>query len=148
MEQLIQNRYFKHTDTNTVIKSAIEKNESDQYCLYIELEQGDGIIGASGTKQSCYQLSSPEYMDNWKESLERFVSENNYEDFNPFKMEAQDAANFIQKCRGMMQQYQGLRLGQTIINELGEKTPTPNIKIFNSLDENEVLTWFYENYAV
>lgn len=146
--QLTQNRYFKHKYFNSVIKSEMRKglapstnpDAPEMHHLYIDLIEGDKIFGMDGN--SSFMLKTAFHTDTWTEDLEEWTKDNQYVDYNPFLMNQEDASKFLFSC---YQDKPTLRLGQAIINRLGDKTPTPNIDIFNSVDEDYVLAWFYKN---
>jgi hypothetical protein len=143
MQQLSQNRFFRHKYFKSiVIKSTMRKSDySDNnfYHLYIDLIEGDRIVGMDGNKS--FMLATARHQDNWTQMLEEWATLNQYEDYNPHRMSQEEATEFILDCRKELPQ--GSRLGQSIINNLDDETPTPNIEIFNSTDESHVLDWFY-----
>jgi hypothetical protein len=144
--QLSINRYFKHKTSNEIIRSVMKKGEMissggislQPYHLYVysvakfKENVHDAVLVSTGEKQ-----------DNWHEELNAWTFKRGYEDYNPFLMTHNEANTFLQSCH--KDKDHGLRLGQAIINRLDDKTPTPNIEIFNSLDETFVLEWFYKS---
>lgn len=149
MQQLSVNRYFRHKFfKNCVIKTILEQGiaeseKSPQYHLYVVLVSGDDMIGMSGQTQ--FMLSTCLRQDTWTETLEEWAHNNMYEDYYPHQMSHSDAGLFLAKCQSM--KTQGLRLGQSMINELGDKTPTPNIEIFNTQDDQKAIDWLYQHHV-
>jgi hypothetical protein len=145
--ELTLNRYFKHKfRTDNVITSFMRKDEGTQmYNLYIRLVNGKEIKGMSGSTE--FMLSTGLRQDDWGKKLDEWTKDNQYIDYSPNKVHQSEAASMVIKVRKAMDEH-GLRLGQGLINELGEKTPTPNPNIFNSNDENEVLVWFYDKHVI
>ena len=138
------NRYFKHKFfKNNVVVANMEKDEQGLHHLYVSLVEGDEIKGMSGTKR--FMLSTTFHQDNWKEQTEEFMKNNQYEEFNPHAMTQEEAQSLLEVCFEKMREVPDYRLGQAIINELGEKTPTPNPQIFYEKDEAVVYDWFYSN---
>lgn len=148
--QLSQNRFFKHKFyPDNVVKSTMRPGEGSTspdnfHHLYIDLISGESIKGMDGSHT--FMLSTARHQDDWAEKLELWMKENQYEDFNPHRMSHQESAEFIKLCRHDMETCQ--RLGHAIIHRLGDMTPTPNIRIWNSNDEAMVLEWFYDNCVV
>ncbi len=149
MQQLSVNRFFRHKFfTNCIVQSVMEKglNEDDNsphYHLYVKLVSGDDMIGMSG--ETVFMLSTSRRQDEWTSLLEDWAHQNMYEDYQPHLMSQSDAAAFLAKCRAM--KTHGIRLGQAMINALGDKTPTPNIAIFSTHDEQEAIDWLYSHHV-
>lgn len=149
MQQLAVNRHFRHKFfTQCVVRSIMAKgiNEGDNsphYHLYLTLVSGDDMIGMSG--QTSFMLATSLRQDEWTTLLEEWATQNMYEDYQPHQMSQAEAVTFIAKCRAMKSS--GVRLGQAMINELGDKTPTPNIAIFNTHDEQDAIHWLYTNHV-
>jgi hypothetical protein len=138
------NRFFKHKiDYSNVVVANMEKGSDGGYHLFINLVDGDEIKGMPGSRK--IMLSTDQYHDNWKELLEEYMWNNQYEDYNPHVMNQEEAQAFLNVCLNTMREIPTYRLGQAIINELGDKTPTPNPEIFNSENEGKVYEWFYSN---
>lgn len=146
--QLSINRYFKHKHFNNVIKSTMKKGLDGSYHLYINLvHPKDGeIVGMSESQE--FMIATSLQQDDWKTILEKWASENQYLDYQPKRFTCYEAQQFLNNCRQQMVETSGYRLGQAIINNLGENTPTPNIDIFTSNDEMKVLDWFYKNHVM
>jgi hypothetical protein len=140
------NRYFKHKFfANNIIKTVMEKDEStNHYNLYFVLVEGDHIKGMANCTR--FMIGTTFKQDSWKELIEEYAKNNQYVDFNPFLQSQEEATSFIQDCYISIRECPTLRLGQVIINHLNNKTPTPNIEIFNSTDNSDVLNWFHSNY--
>jgi hypothetical protein len=153
--QLSQNRYFQHAQNkNVIIKSSLKKglhicpdtnpNNVEAYHLYLELIEGDSFVGMDDSNS--FMVARFPQEGRYAEILEAWAKHNLYIDYNPFLLEHKDAAKLLSLSRDRMKS--GQRLGQAIICELGDKTPTPNIEIWNSLSEEKILTWFYENCVI
>lgn len=150
MQQLATNRYFRHKFfRNCIVRSVMDKGLSEGahtplHHLYVTLVSGDDLIGMSG--QTSFMLSTSLHQDQWTTLLEAWAVENQYEDYQPHVFSQAEAAAFLAQCRAM--KAHGLRLGQAIINALGEKTPTPNIAIFGTTNEQQAVDWFYTNHVI
>lgn len=154
--QLSQNRFFQHKFyPNVVIKSSARKGlhtsteenpkNIESYHLYLDLIEGERFIGMDGSNS--FMLATCRHENNWTDMLDEWVKNNQYIDYNPFLLEHNDAAKLLSTCREDNMK-QGQRLGQAIICQLGDKTPTPNINIWNSEDEDDILSWFYAGCVV
>lgn len=144
MNELIINRYFKHKFFNQVIKTTHKKGEDGSYHLYIELVSGNGIQGMSGSNE--FMLATSLRENEWGELLNDFVTNNQYLNHNPFAMSESAAYGFFDQCRRTKRDNPSLRIGQVLINSLGDQTPTPNPLVFNSDNECWVSEWFFDNY--
>jgi len=122
----------------------MEKNEHGLCNLYVSLFQGKELIGVNGSTR--FMLAAFHRIDTWSESLVKFTKDNFYEDYSIHRMSVEEGRLFIDKCRKMNSV--GVRLGQAMIIELDDKTPTPNIDIFSTLDDAKALAWFYENHVI
>tara|TARA_B100002019_G_C21273479_1_gene603790 strand:+ start:2182 stop:2634 length:453 start_codon:yes stop_codon:yes gene_type:complete len=146
---LSTDRYFKHKFFNeNIIKSSMRKGEDGFYHLYIDLvsKEQEHIIGMSTS--TTFMLATSLQQDNWKEMLENWCEENQYVDYQPFKMDQNEFYSFLDSVMKEVRENEGYRLGQAIINRLGDKTPTPNPSIFYCEDNEIVTKWFIENYLL
>lgn len=149
MQQRSVHRFFKHKFyKNSVIRSVMRKGfnageQSPMYHLYIELVSGEQIMGMPD--QPVFMLATSLRQDEWTTILEEWAAQNMYEDYQPHQMTHAEASAFIEKCRSL--KASGARLGQAFINELGDKTPTPNIVIFNTQNEQEAIDWLYNTHV-
>lgn len=149
MQQLAVNRFFRHKFfTQCIVQSVMEKglsegDSSPNYHLYLKLVSGDDMIGMSG--ETCFMLATSLRQDEWTTLLEEWTTQNLYEDHQPHLMSQVEVIEFLAKCRSM--KAHGVRLGQAIINELGDKTPTPNIAIFSTNDDQVAIDWLYTNHV-
>lgn len=127
------------------VKDGLNEFDANQLHLYVESLDGSFVKGA----QSSVLVGHAKDHDNWKSLLEEWADENRFLDFQPNKYDAVGAGVFLNECRRIISENKsaGLRLGQVIMNELGENTPTPNPDIFYSLDESKVLQWFYDQHV-
>jgi len=150
--QLTHNRHFKHKfHKRGIIKTVVRKSDNSSnpgHHLYIECDEDAEIIGMSGQKS--FMLCTSLQHDKWEENLLAWAKINMYEAFTPQenRLSVSEALDMLKQARSQTKPSNHCLLGQALINLLGDKTPTPNSEIFNTLNENKVLAWFYDQHVI
>jgi hypothetical protein len=109
----------------------------DSYFLFLDCdcENKDSLLNKKSNL-----LGKPFEENIWEQKIEEWIKSSNHEEYY-YKMDSIEVDSYLNERKLECEEY-GLRLGQSIINKLGNNTPYPNIEIFNSKDENKIIEWF------